>query len=321
MDTLRRLKEHVGHQHDEKSASDHEEAAAPAGKQSGTPDPHTSPGAHIVTTVPGLTDQVPFNARATPPDTAGVDDSRTSLEKKWDKTKRVGHTFAHPVKAAKEKRSRGLVEQLVPEERPWLHDQTKGDAQLLSTFDDIEENQQHQQHQSCARVEGEGKKVEGEEVEEARAKAKRLEQQRSQLEVHWHMARYVRRARVVRGPLAWPERARYRVRDVRGVVVEDRRWVWMGHVLYYGLQNAALPYVDPTNSAPYDREDLMRAVERLLVVSDAFQFWWMRVRRVYRWEDPWLTGRWLGLYFVLLRTNYFMSFFVSRHSAVSGAKC
>ena len=35
----------------------------------------------------------------------------------------------------------------------------------------------------------------------------------------------------------------------------------------------------------------------------------MRVRKVYTWDDPWLTFKWLVLYLVLLKTGYFMSFF------------
>jgi len=46
------------------------------------------------------------------------------------------------------------------------------------------------------------------------------------------------------------------------------------------------------------------------VASESFQLWWMRVRRVYTWEDPWLTFKWLMVFLVLLKTGYIMSFYV-----------
>lgn len=61
----------------------------------------------------------------------------------------------------------------------------------------------------------------------------------------------------------------------------------------------------------YNRQELIRAIERLLVTSQSLQYWWNRVRYVYRWEDPWLTSKWLMLYLVLLKTGYFMTFYYS----------
>lgn len=78
-------------------------------------------------------------------------------------------------------------------------------------------------------------------------------------------------------------------------------------LVIYGFQDAALFYVEPTNAVSFDREVLTRQVERLLVASQTFQLWWMRVRRVYTWEDPWLTFKWLLLFLALLKTGYFMS--------------
>jgi len=62
----------------------------------------------------------------------------------------------------------------------------------------------------------------------------------------------------------------------------------------------------------------MRAVERLLVVSQAYQHWWSRVRYIYRWEDSWLTFKWLVVCLVLLKTGYVMSFYVR---LITGIAC
>ncbi len=81
--------------------------------------------------------------------------------------------------------------------------------------------------------------------------------------------------------------------------------------MLYGLQASSLQYIDPTNTLPYDRMELTSAVERLLVVSQAYQAWWSRVRHVYRWEDPFLTFKWFVVYLVMVKTGYFMTCFVS----------
>lgn len=83
-------------------------------------------------------------------------------------------------------------------------------------------------------------------------------------------------------------------------------------LVLYGFQNTANTYIDPTNNLPYSRQELIRNIERLLVTSQGFQYWWNRVRYVYRWEDPWLTTKWFLLFLVLLKTGYFVTFYVSR---------
>ena len=81
-------------------------------------------------------------------------------------------------------------------------------------------------------------------------------------------------------------------------------------LVLYACQDASLHQIEPTNAVPYDREVLTIKIERLLVASGAFQLWWMRVRHVYTWEDPWLTFKWLMLFLVLLKTGYFMTAYV-----------
>ena len=70
-------------------------------------------------------------------------------------------------------------------------------------------------------------------------------------------------------------------------------------------------YIDSSNEVAYDRDVLASHIERVMVASETFQLWWMRVRRVYTWEDPWLTIKWFMLFLVLLKTGYAMSFYVS----------
>lgn len=83
----------------------------------------------------------------------------------------------------------------------------------------------------------------------------------------------------------------------------------MGHLALYGFQNAAVNYIDPSNEVPYDREVLITTIERLLLTTHTYQNWWMRVRRIYRWEDPSLTAKWLIAYPILWYFNYCMTAF------------
>jgi hypothetical protein len=52
------------------------------------------------------------------------------------------------------------------------------------------------------------------------------------------------------------------------------------------------------DTLPFDLHTLRRDVERLIVTSAPWQEWFLTVRRVYRWEDPSTTLRWLALYIV-----------------------
>lgn len=81
-------------------------------------------------------------------------------------------------------------------------------------------------------------------------------------------------------------------------------------LILYACQDFSSQYINPTNELAYDKEVLIAVVERLLVASGTFQLWWFRVRKVYRWEDPRVTAKWLLAYLVLLKTGYIMSFYV-----------
>ena len=52
-------------------------------------------------------------------------------------------------------------------------------------------------------------------------------------------------------------------------------------------------------------------MERLVMASAPWQAWAMRVRSVYRWERPMVTGKWLLIYLVLWYTEHTMGFLVS----------
>ena len=69
--------------------------------------------------------------------------------------------------------------------------------------------------------------------------------------------------------------------------------------------------MDDEHEMFFERKELIRQTERLIISTGPWQGWLMRVRHIYLWEDPWLTARWLALYLFLIKTNYVMTFCVS----------
>lgn len=49
-----------------------------------------------------------------------------------------------------------------------------------------------------------------------------------------------------------------------------------------------------------------------MVASAPWQSWAMSVRSVYRWENPYHTGKWLAIYVVLWYTEHLIGFLVSK---------
>ncbi|TKA83482.1 hypothetical protein B0A55_00551 [Friedmanniomyces simplex] len=276
MDSLRKVRDIVGHHHDNVDAVEQDEDGC---------------------ALPEITDNIAFNANARP-----EEPTPSKTEKVKEKLKLVKHAVAHPHQAAKQRGQKQVLKTAIQTERPWLGDQKVADAELFDAYDDLE----HERAEAC---QDPSRHDSADPLHEAEARVDDIEDKRTELEVVWHMSRYVRRARVVRKPLAWPPMERYLQFGANGKY-ERLLWVkWVGHIMLYGFQASALQYIDPTNTLPYNREELTRAVERLLVVTQAYQAWWSRVRHVYRWEDPWLTFRWFVVYLAMLKTGYFMSFY------------
>lgn len=69
--------------------------------------------------------------------------------------------------------------------------------------------------------------------------------------------------------------------------------------------------IDDTNEMPFKRGTVKHHAERLLVASSIWQVYFMHVRKVYLWQDPTLTLRWLVTFLVVLETGYILTSFVS----------
>ena len=83
-------------------------------------------------------------------------------------------------------------------------------------------------------------------------------------------------------------------------------------MLIFYTQDFCTQYIDDFDELPFDLERTCRHhVERIVLASEPWQQWGMDVRSIYRWENPWRTGKWLALYIVLWQTSHVMGFLVS----------
>ena len=73
-------------------------------------------------------------------------------------------------------------------------------------------------------------------------------------------------------------------------------------------QDFSAHYVDDFNELPYDLDSIRRHIERIVIASAPWQTWAMDVRSIYRWEQPWITARWLVVYVVLWFTDHIIGF-------------
>jgi hypothetical protein len=174
--------------------------------------------------VPGITDNSAFNADAQPELDGDVHLSKT--DKLKEKLKGAKHAVAHPQQAAKA-RGQKLVQKVgMQTERPFLGDEVKADARLFRAYD--ERGDAREEHAKRPDEPGAALRV-----DQAEDRVEGLEEKRSELEMVWHLSRYVRRARVVRGPLDWPDRSnkeRYGKFGSDGKF-EGVKWIkWAGHV-------------------------------------------------------------------------------------------
>ena len=81
-------------------------------------------------------------------------------------------------------------------------------------------------------------------------------------------------------------------------------------MLYYS-QDFASQYIDDFNTLPFNKDTLVRHLERLVMVSGPWQSWLINVRSIYRWEHPKKTATWLGIILTMWYCNHMMTFLVS----------
>jgi len=81
-------------------------------------------------------------------------------------------------------------------------------------------------------------------------------------------------------------------------------------MLWY-CQDFTVRQTDSSNDLPFDQATLVRHVERVLIASAPWQLMFMRLRDIYRWEEPRKTLVYLLCTLFLIHVNYVGTFGVS----------
>ena len=139
-------------------------------------------------------------------------------------------------------------------------------------------------------------------VDQAKERVAKIEQQRESLQSAWILGRHVMRVKVVR-PISHPDQSQFKMRD---------RFEWeryLGYMALYHTRSFTAMYIDDFSSPPFDLEDLARIIERIAITSAPWQSFVVNVREVYTWKDPQRTAKWLALYCVLWYTQYIVAYF------------
>jgi hypothetical protein len=177
------------------------------------------------------------------------------------------------------------------------------DRDLLAAHDELQEVISSQ---SSARG-GENPGSESDEYQ-VRQKFENVEEARENAKVAWAIGRHVQRVRVVEKMSHRPRKQQFVEKDPRGQ--EKFRWdIWIAKLALYYTQGFTAQYVDNFEQPVFDIEDFARIAERISMSSAPWQAWLIDVRRVYIWEDPRQTNKWMMLFWILWYTEHIMGFF------------
>ena len=246
-----------------------------------------------------------------------------TAEKALGTMQTVGRVFVHPKDTIKKGATRTTAGQLSKADRPYLSQ--KANLDFLQAHDDLKQAESTGSSKQVTSDEEQDDSVVGQ-----RDRLKKMEEHRESLRVAWITSRHVRRVRVVpKRHINFPKDEYFTEKDEREQVIRYDWLKWLGYVRYirpltfnvllifstqnliYYTQDFSAQYIDDFDELPFDIDSSRHYVERLLMASAPWQSWVMKVRAVYRWEDPKITGKWFALYIFLWYTEHMMGFFVS----------
>ena len=246
-----------------------------------------------------------------------------TAEKALGTMQTVGRVFVHPKDTIKKGATRTTAGQLSKAERPYLSQ--KANLDFLQAHDDLKQAESTSSSKQATSDEEQDNSIVSQ-----RDKLKEMEEHRESLRVAWITSRHVRRVRVVpKRHINFPKDEYFIERDEGEQVIRYDWLKWLGYVRYirplnfsvllifstqnliYYTQDFSAQYIDDFDELPFDIDSSRHYVERLLMASAPWQSWAMKVRAVYRWEDPKTTGKWFALYIFLWYTEHMMGFFVS----------
>ncbi|KAF1944695.1 hypothetical protein EJ02DRAFT_452296 [Clathrospora elynae] len=131
-----------------------------------------------------------------------------------------------------------------------------------------------------------------------------LLKERQSTYVRWSLDRHVSKVRALpRDTVVLKPRSAFEHRNPQGNIVVDWR-AYGSHLLEYYAHRYGGQYIGYGSSPPTpSKETIMPNIERLIVATSPFQEFIMTTRRVYRWEKPTETSKYLVIYLVLWYFN------------------
>ena len=218
-----------------------------------------------------------------------------------DKLKAAGDAIAHPRRTLRNKVTKTAAGKISTAQRPFLSGDR--DRDFLAAHDELNEAISSQ----SSVISGGGSEWESDEYR-ARQKVEKVEEARESAKIAWAIGRHVQRVRVVEKMSRRPLKQDFVERDPLGQ--EQFRWdVWIANLALYYTQGFTAQYIDDFKEPVFDIEDLARIVERISMTSAPWQAWLVDVRRIYTWEDPKRTGKWLVVFGFLWYTEHVVGFF------------
>ncbi|KAF2875857.1 hypothetical protein BDV95DRAFT_562773 [Massariosphaeria phaeospora] len=132
----------------------------------------------------------------------------------------------------------------------------------------------------------------------------KLMKERQSTFVRWTLDRHITKVRVLpKGSVVKKSRSAFETINPSGDVVIDWR-AYGEHLLNYYAHQYGGQYIGFGSNPPApSKETIMPNIERLIVASSPFQEFIMTTRRVYRWEDPAETSKYLLIYLTLWYFN------------------
>ena len=218
-----------------------------------------------------------------------------------DKLKAAGSMIAHPRRTARDKVTRTAAGKLSTVQRPFLSG--NHDRDLLAAHDELNEAISSQ-----SSVQSGGVSEWESDENRARQKVEKVEKSRESAKIAWAIGRHVQRVRVVEKMSRRPSKQDFFQRDSSGR--EIFRWdVYIAKLALYYTQDFTAQYIDDFQEPVFDIEDFARIVERISMSSAPWQAWLIDVRRVYTWEDPKRTSKWMILFWSLWYTEHVVGYF------------
>ncbi|TVY55057.1 hypothetical protein LCER1_G007475 [Lachnellula cervina] len=190
----------------------------------------------------------------------------------------------------------------IAKSHPYLSRQA--DMDFLQAHDDLAQAQDTQ----SSNVGEAGSAQRNEDVDDCEEHVQALENKRHNMRVAWITSRHVQRARVVDPlPPPFPDDSFFEEKDDSGFSAFN--WgKWIIYKLLIGSHHFTAQYIDDFEELPFDIDTMRRYAERFIVVSAPLQTFVLDVRRIYTWEDPMRTGKWMALYFFCWYISHIMTF-------------